>query len=140
MKKRKLAVMLTAVVMAIAMIPSTVFASGGWGEDYDSKNEFTINSVDELKTFAEMVNNGKNFSGKKVTLNEDINLEGESWIPIGTSENAFAGTFNGNENKISNLTINDDDFEYAGLFGVLKTPGIIKNLTIENADITAKPR
>lgn len=138
MKKRKLAVMLTAVVMAIAMIPSTVFASGGWGEDYDSKEEFTINSVDELKTFAEMVNNGKSFSGKKVTLNEDINLEGESWIPIGTSENAFAGTFNGNENKISNLTINDDDLEYAGLFGVLKTPGIIKNLTIENADITAK--
>ena len=65
MKKRKLAVMLTAVVIAIAMIPSTVFASGGWGEDYDSKEEFTINSVDELKTFAEMVNNGKTSAERK---------------------------------------------------------------------------
>ena len=59
-----------------------------------------------------------------------------SWTPIGSWNDPFATTFNGNGNTISNLTIDDDLIEYeVGLFG--KTDNAtITNLTLEDADIT----
>ncbi len=56
------------------------------------------------------------------------------WRPIGTPENPFMGTFNGNGKKISDISgLNTDNF---ALFGATQSAKIT-NLTIENANIIA---
>lgn len=85
-------------------------AGKSWGADYDTATTFTINSLEELNAFRDLVNSGKDFKGKTVNLNSDIDLKSEEWTPIGKgirlstmiSKNSFQGTFNGNGNTISN--------------------------------------
>ncbi len=88
------------------------------------------------------------YLGKTVTLETDIDLNysdvgNNSWIPIGTSTTPFNGTFTGlsklTTNKtITNLIINSEDLENAGLFGYIGSSAIIENISISYANITAK--
>lgn len=48
-----------------------------WGADYETATTFTINSLEELKAFRDLVNNGKDFKGKTVNLNSSIDLNSE---------------------------------------------------------------
>ena len=71
------------------------------------------------------------------TLTADINLAGEEWTPIGTDDNnAYNGIFDGKDYAISNLTVNQPDKNYAGLFGCLGSGGKVQNLTLENVNIS----
>ena len=89
------------------------------------KLETPISTVEQLKAIA-------NTPGS-YSLANDIDLGGESsWQPI---EN-FSGYLNGNGYSIKNLTINAVNVEDIGLFSILK--GTVKDLTIENAQITAR--
>ncbi|MDO4664480.1 MAG: GLUG motif-containing protein, partial [Erysipelotrichaceae bacterium] len=112
-----------------------------WGNDYETTNEFTISSAEDLFAFAAMVNSGKDFKGKTILLNQSITLTAENWIPIGTADiyddrniPNFAGTFDGQNNSISNLKLsyaieeNDPVYKYGGLFGYVT--GTIKKLNL----------
>ena len=72
-------------------------------------------------------------STEEITITDDINLSGVEWSQIGTSEEPFAGTLNGNGKKISNLTIANT--EYAALIAYTAENAQIKNLTLENVNI-----
>ena len=85
----------------------------------------TISTVDELKAIAN--------TNKSYILANDIDLAGESnWQAI----EGFSGTLNGTGHSITNLTINSVNGENIGLFGTLQ--GTVKDLIIENAQITAR--
>jgi len=99
-----------------------------------------INNLEDLKAFRDSVNNGETYAGKTVTLNVDIDLAGEDWTPIGYMGKTFKGTFDGNNHTVKNLSINKEfanasENNGIGFFGRCDAPAIIKNLTIENADI-----
>lgn len=116
-------------------------------EIQDSTTSITnwhIKTVEELKEFANLVNNGNNFEGITVYLDNDLDLNNEEWTPIGstiyydesTQKNMvhiFAGIFDGQNNTISGLKVNIEN--YAGLFGYSKNT--IKNLTIKDSEIKA---
>lgn len=71
------------------------------------------------------------------TLTADINLTGKEWTPIGTaSNNSYIGTFDGGNHTISGLTVKGSD-EYAGLFGYIGSGGTVKNVKLENVQITS---
>ncbi len=83
----------------------------------------------------------KNTRGKFWKLMVDIDMTGIDFTPIGGWINAstppkaepiFTGTFDGNNKKIKNLTINKDGNIFIGLFGYTKK-STIKNVIIENA-------
>ncbi len=77
--------------------------------------------------------------GSHYILKNDIVLT-EAWQPIGNgAENAFAGVFDGNGHKISNLTFPDNAAaQYNGLIGY-GNGCTVKNLVIEaSIDISAK--
>lgn len=131
-----------------------VYAAGS--PDYSwysnpSANSFTINSADQLAGFANIVNGTAagqtqaNFSGKTITLANDINLNvapyntGTGWTPIGTSatiNERFRGTFNGAGHEITGLYINNTSLTYAGLFGYTYL-ATIKNLGLVNVSVRA---
>ena len=71
------------------------------------------------------------------TLAADITLTGE-WTPIGTEKQPYTGTFDGNDKTITGLTINQSGTDYVGLICHLGSGGTVKNLTLENVDITGQ--
>jgi len=61
---------------------------------------------------------------------------GEGWTPIGNSINNFQGSYDGNNTTISNLYINRTTTEAQGLFGEVEQGSTIKDLTLQDANIT----
>ena len=100
--------------------------------------DLTIDDVSELKHFRDKVNNGTTYTGEIITLGYDINLNNETWIPIGPNADddskKFLGTFDGNSKTISDLKVDlETGYTAAGFFGALG--GTVKDLTIDHASI-----
>ena len=104
--------------------------------DFVSGNTYYVKSAADLNKLAELVNAGKDTSGVKFILENDIDMSGVSnFAPIGnTLSNSFKGEFYGNGHVISNLQINVTG-EDAGLFGSV-SGAIIQDVGLENVDIT----
>ncbi|MBQ8603751.1 MAG: hypothetical protein IJ410_02770 [Oscillospiraceae bacterium] len=116
-----------------------------------------INSVEDFLAFAEDINSSGYWrKGNTYLLNCDLDLTGVEMEPIGKSSRlnasiytknytdargGFCGTFDGQGHTISNLEIiynweTDNDYMGAvGLFSFVDSEAVIKNLTIENANI-----
>lgn len=132
LKKRGLLSLIIAIVMVISTVNMTVITSAE-----EIQADLVISTVDDLKKFRDDVNNGvNNYSGKTVVLANDLNLNGEDWIPIGwrvTNLNGadFSGTFDGNGHKITGLNITSSTDSNYGLFGYTGMGSSIKNLNVE---------
>ena len=102
----------------------------------NADGEYIINTPEELAGLAKMVNDGNTFAGKTVKLNADLNLNNINWTPIGTDANPFNGTFDGQGHIICNLNVTlGSETKPAGLFGAVKTGGILKDFTIDTAKV-----
>ena len=113
--------------------PGEIVPDDDW---YDAQASYIITTAEELAAFANAVNSGKNcFEGETVILGADIDLAGDIWVPIGTYDYAFEGTFDGKGYTISNLYINDPKADTLALFGVTYN-ATIKDVNINNVDIT----
>ena len=90
---------------------------------------YHIKNGAELAWFAAQVNAGTGKSWKAV-LDNDIDLCGYDWTPIGiSSAKPYSGIFDGQGFAIKNLFINTPDGRYYGLFGYL-TNATVKNMTV----------
>ena len=99
-------------------------------------NKDIINTVNDLRKLAEVVNGGESFQNKTIKLNRDINVANGALVPIGTIEAPFLGTFRGNKKTISGFsagTVVDDTYVLCGLFGHVGTTGRIEQLIILNS-------
>lgn len=101
-----------------------------------AEDPYTIHNIHQLTWFRDQVNGGNNYSGKTVKLNADIDLNNQAWTPIGTEAAQFKGTFDGGNNTVSNLYINDANLSYAGFFGYANNAKI-NNLKVKNVNISA---
>ena len=90
-----------------------------WGTNYADATSFTIETAAQLAQLAYMVNNGSDFSGKTITLANDIDLDGHDWVPIGSRSGSseFIGSFDGAGHTISGMRIYDINAGSLGLFG-----------------------
>lgn len=108
------------------------------GTDYTVDGAiYTLKTALGLVWFSTQVNNGNDFSGKTIELEGDIDLSGTDWMPIGSSDNLFNGSFDGKSYKISNLTIAAEDKSEVGFFGVIGAAGAANNIILEDITITA---
>ncbi len=99
-----------------------------------SQND-TTSSI-SLSALASNVNNDDDatingYQNYTLTLTEDITIS-ESFTPIGTHQNPFRGTFDGNGHTITFSSAITPESSYQGLFGYA-SGAIIKNLQIEGA-------
>ncbi|MDR0950167.1 MAG: InlB B-repeat-containing protein, partial [Candidatus Ancillula sp.] len=130
-----------------------------YGTGANVNNACTIVNAEELHNLSNIVRDNSNyyafFPDSGATKNSDlyfslvgnIDLSGYSkqagWQPIGTEANPFESTFDGGvtgKPVISGLTINipksgNIPTVYSGLFGVVKSGAVIKNINFENVDI-----
>ena len=102
----------------------------------DGQGNYTVTSAEGLKNIAKLVNEEWK-SDINITLTADINLSGIDWTPIGIDYNhQYTGTFNGGGHTITGLTVTTSD-QYAGLFGYIGSGGKVKDVTLENVQITS---
>lgn len=110
-------------------INKRIEADTSWYNDTDTT--FTLSDTADLFGFANLVNEGKGFGGKTVVLANDIDLTGYIWTPIGKDLKLFAGTFNGNNHKITGMSICAKENQYVGLFG--NVSGTVRNVQVEGS-------
>ena len=106
-----------------------VEAVQGNADTIDEPSVMYIANVEDFHSFAARVRAGKNYAGKTVHLGADIDLNGETLLPL----EGFAGTFDGDNKTISNFSMSG---QYVGLFGNLSSSVEVKDLTIRDASFT----
>lgn len=156
MKKKILSFLLT-LCLVMALVPMTAFAAGNsadswdgsadtsWYTGHETDTEYRITTAEQLAGLAQLVNDKTTsvlFEGKTIYLENDLDLSGHQWSPIGIGSNHaryFAGTFDGQQHKIMNLYhhYTGEEFTRNGLFGVISSGGTVKNLMVTDADIVS---
>ena len=119
-------------------------AEGAWdGETVTEPAQidgvYQISTGAELAWFAQTVNGGA--LDINAVLTKDIDLAGYNWTPIGNDKAQYAGTFDGQNHKISNFAIIDEAYASgtgAGLFGYGKNC-TIQNLTVSGSITLSNP-
>ena len=103
------------------------------------ESPYIIKDKKALRYLVHMVNQGdKKFSFAHVKLANDIDLENESWTPLGmNSVYPFQGVFDGNNKVIRGLNVVKAR-SYYGFFGVLKNAAV-KNLTVKGQVYSGEP-
>jgi rhodanese-related sulfurtransferase/predicted Rdx family selenoprotein len=94
----------------------------------------TVSTPQQFATIAKLSIEGTTFSGKTITLKNDIDLAGIDWATTGS----FEGVFDGGGNSILNMFINSSG-SAVGLFGYLGVGGIIKNIALKDMEIFICP-
>ena len=160
--------LLPVLCFALMLAPTIAFAEGtatdkwdgsadtSWYAGHESSAEYHISTAEQLAGLAKLVNAdpGKtNFSGKKIYLDNNLDLAGHEWISIGTGQGgdssnySFCGVFDGQGHVISGLYSHDSytaDYDEANnllrnaLFGNVYD-GEVKNLGVEDAEIWIDP-
>ena len=109
---------------------------------------YEIGNAGQLMWFANLVNGGTSNANAVLTKNITVNqnlltsltydaagavTNGDSfrvWTPIGTSENYYTGTFDGNNMTVSGLYFNNSDTDYVGLFGYVGSGGKVQSIGV----------
>ncbi len=114
-------------------------------------NTYDIFTAKGLTAFADLVNGntisssavtyGDGFSSSNTGINgklmDNINLNGNSWTPIGDASHAYTGTFNGKGFEVQNISIDASSSDYQGLFGYI-SGATIKYLGVTGGSITGE--
>ena len=154
--RKRIASLLLILALCFTLLPTAAFAADStdaWGDtadtswytDHEADTEYRITTAEQLAGLAQLVNDktaSVSFEGKTIYLDNDLDLSGYQWTPIGIGSNFaqyFAGTFDGQYHKIMNLHHHStgDELIRNGLFGVVSDGGTLKNLLVIDADIAS---
>ncbi|MBR3026937.1 MAG: hypothetical protein IKH58_02260 [Bacteroidales bacterium] len=140
---------IAAFVFLIAGGGAMAQTSGSWSdhtkEPTINGTTITIENEGQLAWLAAQVNaegesDDAGFIGYDVILENDLDLSGYDWVPIGNNEDTvfgFRGTFDGQGHTIRHMSVYSEQGVYAGLFGCLSNPAIIRNLTVAESSVIA---
>ena len=104
------------------------------GYIYDNTTKtYTVYNADGLLAWNEAAQKDESIN---CTLTADIDLTGKEWTPIGDNDNRYTGTFDGGNYTIKGLTVNQEGTNYVGLIGFIGSDGTVKNVKLENVNIT----
>lgn len=139
----KFFILLMSIAMMVGYIGglplmANALSSDSWA-DVENRDttwvDGAISTPQQLAQFAYLVNTASYAGKNKVWLNNDINLAGKEWTPIGNEnddDKIYKGVFNGNGFTVSNMSITyftgTKNIGLYGLFGLLE--GTIKNTNV----------
>ena len=112
------------LILLCILIPS-VSAAGGSGTAGDP---YIISNAIELQAMNTDL-------AAYYSLDNNIDLNGITWTPIGNVSTPFIGSFDGNDYTISHLVENSASANY-GLFGVCSSGAQITNVILDDCSIT----
>ena len=137
----------TTLVAATGLRDTVDYDIDWYVNDPDSP-EFLIQTSAELRGLSALVNgtavNGGatieavSFQDKTIYLGGNIDLsegvsEGVGFIPVGSPDHPFSGTFDGYNHHISNLRISET-YTFSGLFGYASDTSTLRNVSLGGGD------
>lgn len=147
-KRKKLIIILSVVLLAISVfsVLSVLLIQTNKDKEKDTSPhaaDLTISTFEELKSFANAVNDDNTYAGKTVVLSNDIDCKGNDFCVKGE----FKGIFDGRGCSLFNYNISSYLYQtYIGsdalgeshkyfIYGTfLKCSGTIKNLEIKDVE------
>lgn len=107
-------------------------------EVIDVSRVFNIGSWEEMQDLMLAINTGYTFNGMVVRLTQDIYIDEDGEVSLGTALNPFEGIFDGNGKQIFGLgnTINTLKANVGGLFGYTRG-ATIQNVTLVAPHVTS---
>lgn len=125
---------LAATLLLAASFSSTSAQELNLEGDGSEGSPYLIKSTGDLDALAISVNNGNDYSEKYFQLENDLDYPytDNNYTPIGTVDRPFEGNFNGKGKKISNITINEPNKDYIGVFGYVSGFGTVENLKLSD--------
>ncbi len=114
-----------SALLCLCLLIAPAAAAGGAGT---ASNPYIIQTPAELQSIA-------NDLSAYYVLGNDINMDGISFTPIGSTAAPFFGSLDGQGYTISNLNINLPSTQYVGLFSVITAGATIKNLIFADCTI-----
>lgn len=101
------------------------------GGDGTEAFPYRIYTAGELAWLARQCLNGDGLAGAAFQLENDIDLSGGLWAPIGTAETPFAGVLLGGGHTVSGMNAAFPQVDDVGLFGVLAPTARVEALTVQ---------
>ncbi|MCM1067844.1 MAG: hypothetical protein NC418_09765 [Muribaculaceae bacterium] len=103
----------------------------------DDGGNVAVSSAEAFRAVGAIVAAGNDFKGATLTLDADIDLEGQGMY-IGSWANPFRGTFDGQGHTIANVSVNPEgvDYDQIGLF--MPNRATIKNVVIDGATVRGR--
>ncbi len=117
-------------------VDASIFESG----DGTKESPYEIKTSEQLRSFAGSLTGNIDYSGKYIELSADIDISDSEWVPVGDSEYAFNGSFDGKGHTVKGMTIGTADNvkaleegkNYIGFFSVLGTNAVVKGLVLSD--------
>ena len=125
---RKTTLLLLCLLISAALCISAAAAAGGSGTTGDP---YRIETPAELQAM-------NTHLAAYYAMQNDIDLTGVTWTPVGNQATPFIGGLTGNNYTITGLTISRSTTDYQALFGVLGPGVVISNIYMTNCDISGK--
>gem|GEM_PF-309887 len=131
----RLAILLLIIGLAVGTTGCT--ADGDVGEPTEIRDWNDLNAIrDNLEgSYVLMSHLDDDTDGYDGLVSDTV--DGKGWQPIGTTDNPFKGTFDGNGNTISGLFVYRPDEDEVGLFGRVQE-GLIKDIGLVSVNVTGK--
>ena len=98
--------------------------------NFKGKTYYLVFTEEQLRA----ISAGQYGMDKNFMQQADIQMSTDEWLPIGTHEKPFTGSYNGNGFEIKGLTMKNPYAEIVGLFGVAQGAKI-HNVTMRDYDI-----
>ena len=108
------------------------------GGDGTSDEPFEVGEAQQLNEIGTV----RDCLDENFLLVDDIDMEGVDYNIIGATDDEdadhehFQGYFDGDGFTISNLTVDQPDDDYVGMFGIVHEDGEIRGVGLEDADVT----
>ena len=157
MKQKQLCKSNRLITMLLLVMAILMPYGGAWAQtptppangNGDVDTPYIITKAEELAWFRNQVNGGKNKICAKIADNvevidlkdfchaEDVsqNLKELSWVPIGTANKPYQGTFDGNNKTITNLYIKTKTAQNNVGFFCMTRGATIQDLIFDNAKV-----
>jgi len=122
------------LLTALALVAGTMGC--GSAPDLEIRNWHDLYAIrDNLDGHCLLMNDlDSTTAGYAEFANSEAN-QGKGWQPIGTSDDPFTGTFEGQGYEIRDVFINRPDESPVGLFGAVDVEGVVRNARVVNANV-----
>ena len=124
-----------AICAILTFVPAQVYAFSGGGSG-TSNDPYIITDCSELQEMEDDLSAHYELGGDVDCSGTTGWNGGKGFDPVGEDNNAFSGVLDGNDNVITGLFIDRGNHSEVGLFGETTASAIIKNVGVEDVDIT----
>jgi len=105
-------------------------------EIWEIRDWYDLDAIrDDLSSPCVLMNDLDSTTAGYTELASPMANQGTGWQPIGTSDDQFIGSFDGQEYEIKDLFINRPDEDSAGLFGEVGQEGVTTDIGVVNVTV-----